>query len=110
MPYSKPVLRHLIAALRNTVRQGLPAIFSWDVIARAFVLHSKLKTTLTWSLKHGMTRFKGDLTVFSCNHICIHAAFKNFYYLDWRSSYCTCPASGSLNINCLYFTYPVLCT
>ncbi len=27
MPYSKPVLRHLIAVLRNTVRQGLLAIF-----------------------------------------------------------------------------------
>jgi hypothetical protein len=27
MPYSKPVLLHLIAVLRNTVRQGLLAIF-----------------------------------------------------------------------------------
>ena len=109
MPYSKPVLRHLIAVLRNTVRQGLLAI-SLDVIARAFVQHFKPKTTVTWSLKHSMTRFKSDFTVFRCNHIYIHAAFKNFYYLDWRDCYCICPASGSLNINCLYFTYPMLCT
>jgi hypothetical protein len=48
--------------LRNTVRQGLLAIFL-DVITSAFVLHFKLKTTFKWSLKHFMTRFKGDFTV-----------------------------------------------